>query len=428
MNIVVLLCSAASVIASAEVAAEAVSLLQRTADLARRQQFQKQPVPTRLAGTGQGRVPLEQKRIETFVTEACGGPCKKCSSYSSVIRLGGRGVSGLGDRLTDISTWSGLAALLCARIQLRPPCEKVLKYQVGNMSREVAWSKFIDVVAADGSKMTDPPDAADTRVKIPMKGSFEERYALAKKAVADGKPFDWTLDFDWLSIPWGQTLPPGDLAILTAESEIHRKACHNFAIRPSAETLEAASKFRSELGLTQRHYATLHVRRGDAKVACDTSVAKVSAYASCSLGKSVNMTLAPLILFTDEVDPEYLAALHGNLSKVFGGLRKVILGDRVLDAVMGQEATDGLMGGPLSKYTTSLLLRFQSSVELLLDRSHCVACDVVPKPTVHCSGTCDFQEYVVQQQFHTSSRAHDAAVVRLKRDHAPACAQQALAS
>lgn len=293
------------------------------------------------------------------------------------------------------------------------------------MSREVQWSKYIHLLGQDGSNMTDPANSTvDTRIEVPMTGTFEERYAVAKAALAKGKPFRWTLDFGWHDIPWGQPPPLGKEGF-TAECEIHRKACRNYVIQPSGETVRAAAKFRDILGLESRRYVTLHVRRTDAHQACDTAVEKVASYVFCSLANGGNKSFDPIVLFTDETDPIYLKALHDKLSEAFGGLREVIHGDFVLDDIMGKEATDRFMGGPLLEFFTSLLLRFESSVELMMDRTRCLACETALEPKLLCKGKCDFTRYVSEEQLHTSPWADKVGVAtRLKMSFDPACTQQ----
>merc|ERR1719253_453841 len=65
-----------------------------------------------------------------------------CVSYPNLVRVRGGYISGLSDRLTQLSSFSQLAQTLCARFvpEFRP-CENLFRTLTGNkeLSREITW-------------------------------------------------------------------------------------------------------------------------------------------------------------------------------------------------------------------------------------------------------------------------------------------------
>jgi len=96
------------------------------------------------------------------------------------------------------------------------------------------------------------------------------------------------------------------------------------------------------------------------------------------------------VIFTDSKDEVYKSAILQQLTSRFGGRRRVLYGDPILhDANL-----DKINKGPLL-FVASLLVRRQAAAELMMDRTHCRACDTP------CMAPCrgkSWEEYIVSQQ------------------------------
>ena len=137
----------------------------------------------------------------------------------------------------------------------------------------------------------------------------QQEWQAAKQAAASGQPWRWSINNNPLCaarpahalspsplLPQSSKPPPALLALptlpvfgrsfwLPADSQalngIH--GCGKTTIRTSDGVLSAAERTRRALGLTDggASLATLHLRRGDAMGACDTSVDAVVRYMKC---------------------------------------------------------------------------------------------------------------------------------------------------
>jgi hypothetical protein len=302
-----------------------------------------------------------------------------CASYPNVLRVRGGFISGLSDRLTQLSSFSQIAQTLCARFvpEFRP-CENLLKTLTGNkeLPRDITWEHYVNFTTADGTKLLVLPPYRDsvTRESIEPRWlssrttpHFEEGFAkqfyAAKALGSSGTPFEWTLEMDWHEIP-----SPFSAMLFSPSGALFA----NKRLQPSGDVLDAARRLQSKAGLQKGKYVALHVRRGDAKGACDTSPEKVASFVVCSVKQDPKQFLqrddVPILLFTDETDKAYLADLQANLKQAFGGRRSVIHGDQALS----ESSPD--IDAPLI-YATSLLLRVDAAAQMRMDRQHCNACD-----------------------------------------------------
>lgn len=78
--------------------------------------------------------------------------------------------------------------------------------------------------------------------------------------------------------------------------------------------LRLRERFLAQLGLRNKTFVSLHVRRGDTQSQCKTSVAEVLRYVACSRRTSARAAVSPIVVFTDEREPRYLAALLSGLA------------------------------------------------------------------------------------------------------------------
>lgn len=371
--------------------------------------------------------------------------CRVCKSYNSVIRLHeGLIPAGVLDRLLNLRMWSQLAASLCARLVLPPACKMLSKSLVGHpLPDDLPWSHFVTVkLKSDGSDILNPPDDvgmsgnSSTRAVISEnqgevneatamgtpkqrldtlvydEGPFKRakaayllgaKYAQAEQKVDDGEAFQWDLYEDWLFMDWVGMLPKiGHCPLVSME--------------PSPSIVTAAQRFFYALQVQPGSYVTLHIRRRDAALACDTSIPKVVDYVKCSLDQVgwLNRTDQPLIVFTDEQDPTYLDDLLNALYKTFNSQRSVFLGDSAIHSVSCYH------DGPFV-FATSLYIRHQAAAEMFMDRTQCQACGLCRAP---CRGY-SFDEYVVQTELATTSAAaHIAGNVLRKNPPVSSCSGQ----
>jgi len=297
-----------------------------------------------------------------------------CASYPNLLRVRGGLISGLADRLSQLSSFSVIAETLCARfVPEFLPCENLFKTLTGNkeLSRDITWEHYVNFTATDGKKLLVLPPHKDsvTRESIEPRWlrsrhnpdfapAFAMQFYAAKALLSSGTPFEWTLDTDWHDIPHA--------------FEPFRAIFANKRLQPSGDVLDAARRLQSKAGLQKGKYVALHVRRGDAKGACDTSPEKVASFVVCSVKQDPKQFLqrddVPILWFTDETDKAYLADLQAKLKQAFGGRRSVIHGDQALS----ESSPD--IDSPLI-YATSLLLRTDAAAQMRMDRQHCSDCD-----------------------------------------------------
>ena len=122
--------------------------------------------------------------------------------------------------------------------------------------------------------------------------------------------------------------------------------CHSVSFTFSPAVLALRAAFLARLGLTNRSFVTLHVRRTDAASLCNTSVDDVARYVACSQRTSAAAQAAPLVLFTDELSPHYLYGLLTRLAtEANGGRGPVYHGDALLHRLAAGGGDGGDNGG-----------------------------------------------------------------------------------
>jgi hypothetical protein len=357
--------------------------------------------------------------------------CGYCSSYPSVIQLASKSTNHLMDTLTNIDTFISIAASLCARLELRPPCEMLSIDEFGKMQRQVSWKHLIDARFSDGSKCfisreelvwRDCDDTGyrlengssdgkanetcTTFKEIPTHGKYTRRfdmqYLLA--AMSDKQPFRWRIEYDWKSIPANSNGEKEDIVKVFTRRSTY---CKDHVVNPSKEIADAAQTFQRSLGLQSFEYNVLRVHRTSSKDqnACNTSVENVMAYVKCTL-KEAKKEGRPIILFSDEPSAEYLAELAARLKDDLG--TEVYPGDTVLKSALGTTAASLTHVRLLDAIIT-----MKSRHHLLMDHTHCNSCDVLSatRSCATCSEddchACPFMEYVSRKQYHNVAMVDD---------------------
>ena len=239
----------------------------------------------------------------------------------SILVLDGQLTAGLTDRLAALWMFSSLAAALCARLVVPPPCKMFSGAHTAGVNESVPWSHYVNLVHDDGSNpiiVDDGQEATRDAIVIGGLPSFSSELDAATNASRAGFPFIWNMRHLWYMVPEAYALMD------------YTNRCGLVRVSASAEASTVAAAVLSNLSLRAGTYVTMHVRRGDAKYACNTSVPELARYVQSSLhnlrntsdqtsGSSAdictggvlihqNCTRA-LLLLTDETDASYVESL-----------------------------------------------------------------------------------------------------------------------
>lgn len=350
--------------------------------------------------------------------------CSRCNgSYPNVIRLVNFRAAGLLDTIANRMVWSQVGALYCARLEARRPCETTLDYIGGDMSRNVTWDHYLNETYRDGTPVFQKPTAkAKGTVTVATKDvygnklDFSYQLETVNNLTAAGTPFEWNLDYNWLDAPASmEYLKSGsNMPFIALTNKMYQ--CQDVDTEPSAAVTDLAVRVEKNLHLKKGNYIAMHIRRGDAKGACNTSIPKVVEYVQCSLKKGGVLSSLegelPIIFFTDSHDQKYILKLQISLSAALGG-RSVYHGDAQVMALAGKNGLPET-GGNTFVFEASLLMRMRAGAELIMDRSHCASCET-PGALNYCKypimvdesniPSCNFAYYSVQAQMHTTAPA-----------------------
>ena len=243
--------------------------------------------------------------------KGCDSACP--SGRNSVIRVENRGFgrAGIGDRLECFRFIFTVAELMCAQVSLAPPAAFLSHDPDGTIEAE-DWSAYLSFGAfRDGSPvLTDEHYGLGSTVAIlaqPTGDDFDARFRAAAKAFEADEAFTLLWNFE-----------PFDLKSKLDADGHNVTNCSQFWT-PSASSTAVKRKFYEVAGLAPQGFFTFHLRRGDKNAdvqeACGvdpTSVASLDQMFSC-YEQSGQATLGardhPLVVFTDELDQDYIADL-----------------------------------------------------------------------------------------------------------------------
>jgi len=280
-------------------------------------------------------------------------PCLLSTKKSLVIvGAGNLGHAGLSDRRAIITLLSRVAASLGARVAVEAPCALLSTAHNGGhqLDCNFPWAMY-----------SVNPTFADDRTSILVEGQCQDwcsgfpvpwaqkciwsacatcghcfraqirsthssssvthQYCEARTKQIAGIPFVWYLDAShpytsvkrWL-VNAASSICPGTTARACAPGtycSTSPAGCSYATMSTSAASIIVRDRVLTSLGLTARSYMTLHIRRGDAKDACNTDISVVAAYLDCSIPASSLLPAQPmkLLIFTDETDRHYLDQL-----------------------------------------------------------------------------------------------------------------------
>jgi len=280
--------------------------------------------------------------------------------FSITRRAGSRDVRSVLQQLGNI------AASLCARLVVRPPGQ-MLDYErhnagvqipdyfphsdYTNMTSRMHWSDggkhvgwdesdepvILDNVTVEEARLYGISEAVDVYIDTNASNanSVFDQYMQAMQAMEKGQTFVWGIhksiyelrdkfmtsvtDITKDEVPFLNTSFP--------LPHLNHKVggCNYVNLKTNARQERAVSEFLDRAGIASSEnvtYTPLHIRRGDLAHTCNSSLAALESYLKCSYSRcplrpsSGNVTTEgrkPIILFTDEMDPTYIASVLGLL-------------------------------------------------------------------------------------------------------------------
>ena len=333
--------------------------------------------------------------LDSWIDES-NSACRRCThaSLPSQIVYGPPAAPcGISDHFDVAARLARLAVSLCARlVPERPLCETLLeKHNRGRpIDCKTQLAHYINLTRRDGGgqmlAQRTQRIAADV-VRIWSSRSPRSEYEQALNATRHGLAFHWQFRHavparfdDWERRNPGvfRHLGPMNAGPRQAglSDTVGRRVCDSVATAPSADVIEASQSLMARVGLKERTYATVHIRRQDAAAwggfdggflyDCNTSVPAVASFVACSLGPLLDPgstpTLPaadqdnphpagvrpkrgevlwtpekreeamPIVFFTDATDKTYLQELHAALVTIGNATRRVVHGDAAIEA------------------------------------------------------------------------------------------------
>jgi len=206
-----------------------------------------------------------------------------------------------------------LAFRLCALVVLAPP-STMLSAQHNHgapVSQEKTWDDYVEVRFAgwNGSALTGPGsrlqlDSGDVHLSNSVNNAI--RHFGSRSSVPFVLRLEDNLDDELFDQLWRRRTA-GDVAARTAANP-------HVSVGHSSSITAAADDFLRAQGLEGTEYTSIHLRRGDAVRECNTSLGRVEdALRGCRNLYPAIKDL-PTVLFTDETDEGYLAAVLSTAS------------------------------------------------------------------------------------------------------------------
>lgn len=237
----------------------------------------------------------------------CGAP----SSWTSVVRLENQGIAGLLDRLSTLMHAGNLAASVCAKLWLGPPCELLATDRKNGgrkpYCRSEGWARYATVSyamhhGAAASPLALASSESQSKRLVSVSSSDVARdYREARRLAARGESFEWVIRSkyqEWKRDAQAAVDAEGGGVAVTSQRRRHPNVsrCEYVDVESSAEATALAEWFARSERLSKAAYATLHVRRGDDvggttrtqrrnnQSVCDTDLPEVRKLVSTSRG------------------------------------------------------------------------------------------------------------------------------------------------
>mmetsp|Transcript_528 Transcript_528/g.870 ORF Transcript_528/g.870 Transcript_528/m.870 type:complete len:460 (+) Transcript_528:144-1523(+) len=360
-----------------------------------------------------------------------GPPCyRTCQNYSNRIVLMQSPSAGLNDRVSVIGQLSNIAAYLCAKLVVPPPSAWLATFHNGGakVSANLTWvDDFVtfrllgrgdnDNSALDEAKDFFEQNTASnnwtriTSTKAQLREHFDvlrEYTFQQQKRLENGdtgiasfnsnattKPFIWTMEGKWYSIR-GELLSHiehirSSTGNKTEEDREQRNmlpvACSSHTIEWSPHIMETVRQVQLEITARTggcKHFGLIHIRRGDSKKKCDTTVEKMKDYLACTFNGTenalgINFTL---LYSSDDTNKSYRNAVK-KLIERNGRRRSLDLDLLVQKTLQAQVSAGTIPASKLNNYITfAVVSRLSSGAALNLARRRTYSCNDCDKAIV----------------------------------------------
>ena len=294
--------------------------------------------------------PEAPRVVEAYGDRQCWTGCPANNNDRSIIEIVDQGSAGMSDRVWIMSKLGNIARYLCARIVVPPPCQW-LDARHNNflpVDCDQGWDFYWNATFEDGSSIF----ASPTELKklensnkfavvtpAPDTNAIEAQIVEAVEHVRAGRIFKWRWtqsEAYWTSyfddhitafnkhhespntnrLPWPLPNVVGE-----------EGGCNYVNFEPSKEVASVAERALIDVLPRGQPYSTLHIRRSDATLECDTAIVKVREYLTCMTATHPEIAEHDLIFFTDEKDQTYLQQLKQLASGYF---RQVLNGEALI--------------------------------------------------------------------------------------------------
>jgi len=312
---------------------------------------------------------------------------RRCANYDNLIVYGAFATlqqSGLNDRMSHMRNMAHVATFLCARLIVPTPGEWLNHerhndgYPATSLSNLTWRDDFVDypILQQDGNNKSLSAIFGEginsTVAQLNTSRYKQYRSTTVTELLRDyvavhrdsfspssEKPFLWEITLrmqmklrDLLARTMEEVAEKNELG--TNESttmlplkEPHMIRCMHVRQVPSEHVQSIVERILEQLPGKAgcRHFGYLHIRRGDLKNACDTSLPTIKSYLSCTLNyKNTSSVLGsrfPLLIGTDERSQDYLGGLEETVNS-FENLRYISLDELVMEELQRQ-VTLGLL-------------------------------------------------------------------------------------
>jgi len=242
-------------------------------------------------------------------------------------------VAGLNDRLFILNFVSQLAGYLCATVQSRGPNEWLsADHNNGELVDEsVKWSDFRNITfLQDGSQVISTYNSSiweecvhSNNKNLVCLESFGikqvlEDYQVLERISLDStsnKTVVWNLRENVYA--WKKKFAEG-LSTLPTQSKLElgngEEGCSYISSELPQHVRQLAQRARQhvydDLNSTTAKVGVFHVRRGDAKHQCDTSIEEIKKYLECSFANTSQFGKMGLLVMSDEINTTYRSQIR----------------------------------------------------------------------------------------------------------------------
>uniref|UniRef100_A0A0G4I2V0 Uncharacterized protein n=1 Tax=Chromera velia CCMP2878 TaxID=1169474 RepID=A0A0G4I2V0_9ALVE len=340
--------------------------------------------------------------LETIETETEGlneqypkkGPRRHvCEAYNSVIHVSGWDIAGLNDRLHIFRKMSRLAACLCARLRVPPPCRMLDRAH--NSNKEISctnrWSEILDFRFSDGVRVFADEGDVESRMPswfVPRLFRSTETFSevIRSKRVSQAfqqalqirdarASFYWDFQNNWWFVEESEAFRE----VLEPECAFSDSVGDRIVEElDTALTQNVTARVFDSLGERpfSPNVATLWIRRGDRlhdPQNCTSHVEAVRDYVS----RCTEPERSKIVVFTDETDPQYIVDLHKVLTDLN---RTTIFGDRLVRSSVDSDVLE--RWGNYAVFFMGHQVMNKVGIALKIHTIICKPCDILGPGTI----------------------------------------------